>query len=128
MTNSQRSDFLRCLLAMLIWFCLSACAGVLAAFLGPGAAAIIAGLFLGVCGMALHLLLWAIGRTPHWSYAGLLFGSVTTLFLLVINGSGSPQLIVMFILFASFTLLSYAIFPIANRVLGSSPKRTSNNK
>jgi len=124
MTNGLRSEFSRCLFAMLTWFFLSTGVGFLAAFIGPGAAAVVAGLLLSVCGMTLHLLLWAIDRTPHWSYAGIIFGSGSTVVLLIVSGSGSWQLEVVLLLFVAFSLLSYVIFPIANRVLGSSPKRS----
>lgn len=124
MINGLRLDFLRCLLAMLTWFFMSTGAGVLAAYIGPGAAAIVAGLLLSVCGMTLHLFLWAIDRTPHWSYAGIIFGSATTVLLLIV-GRGRPwQMVVVLLLFIAFSLLSYVIFPIANRVLGSSLKRS----
>ncbi|ASJ73234.1 hypothetical protein [Granulosicoccus antarcticus] len=128
MIESQRPEFARCLLAMLVWFFLSTSSGILVAFIGPGAAAIVAGLLLSVCGMTLHLLLWAIGRTPHWSYAGLVFGSVTTILLLIASGSSSWQLVVVLILFVSFSILSGVIYPIANRVLGSSPKCGSSDE
>lgn len=124
MISGLRSDFSRCLFAMLIWFSLSTGAGILAAYIGPGAAAIVAGLLLSVCGITLHLLLWAIDRTPHWSYAGIIFGSATTVLLLIVSGGSSWQLVVVLFLFIAFSLLSYVIFPIANRVLGSSPKRS----
>jgi len=106
---------------------LSALAGILAAYFGPGAAAIAVGLLLGVCGLALHIVLWAIGRMPHWSYAGLIFGSVTTISLLIVNSNGSWQPIVVFILFVALSLLSYIIYPIASHVLGASPRFGSGN-
>ena len=122
--ESQSSDFSRCLRTMLVWFLLSIFAGMLVAYFGPGAAAIVVGLLLGLCGMAVHIFLWVIERTPHWSYAGLVFGSVTTLFLFIVSGSSSWQPSVLFIIFISLSFLSYVIYPIANRVLGASPKRS----
>lgn len=111
------SSFIRCIGAMFIWFIISFCIGLLAMFYGPGAAALILGLFLGFCGMTLHLILWAIGWKLHWSYAGLVFGAVTTFFVCIINLSNSAEPIVVLIIFVSFTLLSYVIYPIANNVL-----------
>ena len=75
-----------------------------------------------MCGLALHLVLWAIGRVPHWSYAGLIFGSVTTISLLIVIGVSSLQPTVVFMLFVALSLLSYIIYPVANKVLGASPE------
>ena len=106
---------------------MSTFAGVLAAFFGPGAAGIVVGLLLGVCGLTLHIILWVLRRTPHWSYAGLIFGVVTTVLLLIVSGNNSWQPLIVVILFLALSLLSYLIYPIASRVLGAPPRLGEEN-
>ena len=127
MPRHQGSAFTRCLKAMLVWLFLSSVLGMLAAYFGPGAAAFVMGLFLGLCGMVLHLFLWAIERTPQWSYSGIVFGAVTTISLVVVNGSSSWQPQVVFLLFIVLSLSSYIIYPVASCVLGESPESSSIN-
>lgn len=129
MTNHYPAlTFTRCLGAMFVWFSLSLLTGLLGTLFGPGAAAAVFGLYLGFCGMTLHLILWAIRYKPHWSYAGLLFGAATMVPLYALNHNNSSDPIVLAILFGTFSLLSYIIYPIASYILDRPGAQTSGNK
>lgn len=113
------SDFVRCIQAICVWMGVSFFSGLVAAFIGPGAAALVVSLFLGCCGLIVHLILWAIGIRLHWSYAGLVIGAISTVVLFAVNRNSSVESIMFLILFLFFTVLSSVIYPIASLFLES---------
>lgn len=120
-SKQTTSDMWQCLAVIAIWLVAGFVAGLLGAFLVPSH---IPGFYLGLCGASIHLILWALERTPHWSYAGLVFGSITTCSFFLLNlGEGMRDIdpIAVLFTFLALSFSSYMIYPIATLALKARP-------